>query len=104
LAASVTRRGVDAFRTFGFVVLPRFVEPNALATEIDRARATGLGAEVSHSGDIRFQDVPMMTGETAVSLSLLDRAEAVARAGAMHQPPNKRLQPSAAAEIMGRRG
>ena len=42
--------------------------------------ADGLVADVSSSGDIRFQYVPMMTAETPVSLSLLDRAGTVAAA------------------------
>jgi hypothetical protein len=46
----------------------------------DRAMANGLGPDVSRSGDIQFQYVPMMTAETSVSLSLLDRAEMVAAA------------------------
>ena len=77
---NLTRQSADAFQTFGFVVLRRFFEPSPLAAEIDRVMADGLGADVSRSGDIRFQYVPMMTAETPVSLSLLDRAETVAAA------------------------
>ena len=77
---NLTRQSVDAFRTFGFGVLRRFFEPSSLAAEIDRVMADGLGMDVSHSGDIRFQYVPMMTAGTPVSLSLLDRAETVAAA------------------------
>lgn len=76
----LTSRSVDAFRTFGFVVLRRWFEPNSLAAEIDRVMANGLSSDVSRGGDIRFQYVPMMTAETPVSLALLDRAEAVATA------------------------
>ena len=77
---NLTRQLADAFQTFGFVVLRRFFEPSPLAAEIDSVMADGLGADVSRSGDIRFQYVPMMTAETPVSLSLLDRAETVAAA------------------------
>jgi hypothetical protein len=77
---NLTRQSADAFQTFGFVVLRRFFEPSPLAAEIDSVMADGLAADVSRSGDIRFQYVPMMTAETPVSLSLLDRAETVAAA------------------------
>ena len=77
---NLTRQSADAFQTFGFVVLRRFFEPSPLAAEIDSVMADGPGADVSRSGDIRFQYVPMMTAETPVSLSLLDRAETVAAA------------------------
>jgi hypothetical protein len=80
LTVNLTRQSADAFHTFGFVVLRRFFEPSPLAAEIDRVMADGLNAELSRSGDIRFQYVPMMTVETPVSLSLLDRAESVAAA------------------------
>ena len=54
LTFNLTRQSVDAFRTFGFVVLRRFFEPSSLAAEIDRVMADGLGTDVSHSGDIQF--------------------------------------------------
>ena len=73
-------QSVDTFRTFGFVVLGGFFEPDSLATEIDRVMANGLGTDMSRSGNIQFQYVPMMTAETPVSLSLLDRAESAASA------------------------
>jgi hypothetical protein len=78
LTFDLTRQSADVFQTFGFVVLRRFFEPGPLAAEIDRVMADGPGADVSRSGDIRFQYVPMMTAETPVSLSLLDPAEIVA--------------------------
>jgi hypothetical protein len=68
----------DAMSTFGFVVLRQFFDPGPLAAEIDKVLADGILSDVPHRGDIRFQYVPMMTAETPVSLSLLDRAEAVA--------------------------
>jgi hypothetical protein len=77
---NLTRQSADAFRTFGFVVLRGFFEPSPLAAEIDRVMADGLGDGVSRTGDTQFQYVPMMTAETPVSLSLLDRAETVAAA------------------------
>jgi hypothetical protein len=68
----------DAFWTFGFAVLRQFFDPQPLATEIDRVMDDALDADVSRTGDIRFQYVPMMTAETPISLQLLDRVEAVA--------------------------
>ena len=76
----MTRQAADFFQTFGFLVLHRFFEPAPLAAEMDRVMVDGLTADVSRSGDIRFQYMPMMTAETPVSLSLLDRAETVAAA------------------------
>jgi hypothetical protein len=80
LTFNLTRQSADAFRTFGFIVLRQFFEPNPLAAEIDRVMADGPGSRVSSGADIQFQYVPMMTAETPVSLSLLDRAETVAAA------------------------
>jgi len=70
----------DTFRTFGFVVLRQFFDPSPLAAEIDQVMREGLVPDVLSSGDIHFQYVPMMTAGTPVSLSLLDRSEAVAAA------------------------
>lgn len=67
-----------AFRTFGFGVLRQFFDPRPLAAEIDRVLHHGLVSRVSSAEKLRFQYVPMMTAETALSLSLLDRIEAVA--------------------------
>jgi hypothetical protein len=71
---------VNHFQTFGFVVLRRFFEPGLLTDEIDRVLHDGpvSSAEVARGGEIRFQYVPMMTAETPVSLSLLERIGAVA--------------------------
>jgi hypothetical protein len=68
----------DALQTFGLAVLRQFFDPRPLATEVDRVLHDGLVADVTRTGEIRFQYVPMMTAETPVSLSLLDRVEAVA--------------------------
>ena len=75
-----TSCSADAFRTFGFGVLHQFFDPHPLAAEIDQVMHDGLVADVSRTGEIRFQYVPMMTAQTPVSLSLLDRVEAVAGA------------------------
>jgi hypothetical protein len=45
--------------------------------EVDRVLSDGLQRQ-PHTGDIRFQYVPMMTAETPASLSLLDRLGTVA--------------------------
>src|SRR5215510_5497710 len=67
------------FRTFGFLVLRRFFDPLPLSGEIDRALRDGLLSSDVHTYDeIHFQYVPMMTAGTPVSLSLLDRTQAVA--------------------------
>ena len=46
--------------------------------EVDKVLSDGLLRRPPHSGDRRFQYVPMMTAETPASLSLLDRLGAVA--------------------------
>jgi phytanoyl-CoA dioxygenase PhyH len=69
---------VESFRTFGFAVLRRFFDPGPLAMEVDRVLSEGLTRRRPHTGEIRFQYVPMMTAETPASLSLLDRVGAVA--------------------------
>ncbi len=61
-------------------MLRQFFDPHPLAAEIDQVMHDGLVADVSRTGEIRFQYVPMMTFKTPVSLSLLDRVEAVAAA------------------------
>jgi hypothetical protein len=66
-----------AFRTFGFAVLRQFFDPGPLALEVDTVLSDGLIRRRPHTGDIRFQYVPMMTAETPASLSLLDRLGAV---------------------------
>jgi hypothetical protein len=74
----VGRPLVESFRTFGFAVPRRFFDPGPLAMEVDRVLSEGLTRRRPHTGDIRFQYVPMMTAETPASLSLLDRLGAVA--------------------------
>jgi len=72
---------VDAvyFRAYGFIVLRRFFDPEPLTQEIDRVLGDGVVCAWDASGsEIRFEYVPMMTKDTPVSLSLLDRLEAVA--------------------------
>jgi hypothetical protein len=71
---------VESFRAFGFAVLRQFFDPRPLAMEVDRVLSDGLLRQPPHGGEIRFQYVPMMTAETPVSLSLLDRLGAVAEA------------------------
>ena len=67
-----------AFRAFGFAVLRQFFDPHPLAAEIDRVTHDGLVSRVAKTEEIHFQYVPMMTAQTAASLSLLDRIEPVA--------------------------
>ena len=76
----LTPYSADTFRTFGLVVLRQFFDPSPLAAEIDQVMRDGLVSDVSSCSEIRFQYVPMMTAATPVSLSLLDRVEAVAAA------------------------
>jgi hypothetical protein len=75
---SSTSCSADSFRTFGFGIRRQFFDPHSLAAEIDQVMHDGLVADVSRTGGARFQYVPMMTARTPVSLSLLDRVEAVA--------------------------
>jgi Phytanoyl-CoA dioxygenase (PhyH) len=77
---NLTAQVASTFRTFGFVVLRQFFDPSPLAAEIDRVMSDGLVADALSDGAIRFQYVPMMTASTPLSLSLLDRLEAVAAA------------------------
>jgi hypothetical protein len=74
----MTPSSSEFLRTFGFIVLRHFFDPDPLADEIDRVTRTGLLSQVARSGGINFQYVPMMTAETPVSLSLLDRSAAAA--------------------------
>jgi hypothetical protein len=71
----------DILRTFGFVVIRQFFEAAPLADEIDRVLRPGSASQqVAHYSGLNFQYVPMMTAETPASLSLLDRAGALAEA------------------------
>jgi hypothetical protein len=76
----MTTMDVLHFQTFGLVVLRRFFDPLPLAAEVDRAFYDGCKSSSSTRGalSVRFRYVPMMSGETPVSLSLLDRLETVA--------------------------
>ncbi len=80
MTCELMRESANALATCGFVVLRQFFESRA-ARGRDRQ---GLGRwhpqGRPRARDIRFQYVPMMTAETPVSLSLLDRAGAVAAA------------------------
>jgi hypothetical protein len=76
-----TSLSADILRTFGFVVIRRFFDAAPLADEIDGVMNRGLASkQVAHYSGVNFQYVPMMTAETPVSLSLLDRASALAEA------------------------
>ena len=72
--------GIAHFHTFGFLVLRQFFDPDSIVAEIDRVMRDGVvsSSDISSGAEIHFQYVPMMTAETPNSLSLLDRAEAVA--------------------------
>jgi hypothetical protein len=69
-----------AFRTFGFDVLRQFFDPQPLAAEIEQVMRDGLVTDASRGSEVHFQYVPMMSAKTPVSLSLLDRVEALASA------------------------
>jgi hypothetical protein len=70
----------DHLRTFGFLVLRQFFDPEPLSLEMDRILndAFNSSAPASRYDGIHFQYVPMMTAETPESLSLLDRTAIVA--------------------------
>ncbi|HEX5738079.1 MAG TPA: phytanoyl-CoA dioxygenase family protein [Hydrogenophaga sp.] len=70
------------FLAFGFVVLRRCFDPELLAAEIDLVMHQGLIASSDPfvGREVQFRYVPMMTAETPLSLTLLDRLEAVAAA------------------------
>ena len=71
----------DIFRTFGFVIIRRFFDAISLGAEIDRVMKRGVASQqATHYSGINFQYVPMMTAETPVSLTLLDRVGALAEA------------------------
>ncbi len=59
-------------------MLRQFFDPLPLAAEIDKVMRDGRLRGGSDSNNIRFQYVPMMTAQTPVSLSLLDRAAEIA--------------------------
>lgn len=68
---------VAHFHASGFLVLRDAFDPGSLAAEIDHVMRHGI-IPPPDGGERRFRYVPMMTRETPVSLSLLDRFEAVA--------------------------
>jgi hypothetical protein len=69
----------DILRTFGFVVIREFFDTTSLTEEIDRVMRRGVvSQQATHYSGINFQYVPMMTAETPVSLTLLDRVGALA--------------------------
>jgi len=71
----------DLLRTAGFVVIPQFFNAAPLGEEIDQVMRRAFASEcVTEYNGINFQYVPMMTAETPVSLSLLDRAGVLAEA------------------------
>ena len=71
----------DAFRTFGFVIIREFFDAASIGEEIDQVMRRGIASpEITHYDGINFQYVPMMTAETPVSLTLLDRVGALAEA------------------------
>jgi hypothetical protein len=60
----MTSSSAEFLRTFGFVVLRAFFDPDPLAAEIDRVMRNGLSSRVISYEGISFQYVPMMTSET----------------------------------------
>jgi Phytanoyl-CoA dioxygenase (PhyH) len=80
MTCDLTRESAETFRSFGFVVLRHFFDPDRLTSEIDAVMADGLCTRRSDVSEIQFQYVPMMTAQTPESLSLLDRGENVAAA------------------------
>jgi hypothetical protein len=69
----------DSLSAFGFAVIRQFFQAAPLADEIDRVMCMAFTSQHAlHFSGITFQYVPMMTTETPVSLSLLDRAGALA--------------------------
>lgn len=71
---------VNYLRTFGFLVLRRFFDPNPLSAEMDRVLKDAFSSTTppSRYDGIHFEYVPMMTADTPESLSLLDRTAVVA--------------------------
>lgn len=68
------------YRTFGFLLIRGAFDPRPLAEELDRVMRDGLvpPLNISDGSWQRFRYAPMMTANTPVSLSLLDRLEPVA--------------------------
>src|SRR5690242_5165052 len=71
----------ETLRTFGFAIARDFFDAASLGEEIDRVMREGIASQhTTQYEGISFQYVPMMTAETPVSLSLLDRAGVLAEA------------------------
>ena len=71
----------EFFRTFGFAIVRAFFDATLLGEEIDTVMRRGLASQQTNQyGGINFQYVPMMTAETPLSLSLLDRIAVLAEA------------------------
>src|SRR5262245_16347856 len=71
---------INLFRTCGFLVVRQFFDPKPLSAEMDRVLNDAFWSSASLSRYNGFHDyyVPMMTGDTPESLSLLDRTSVVA--------------------------
>src|SRR4029434_8302653 len=71
---------IHNFHASGYLILRQFFEPDPLSLEMDRIlhEAFSRSSPVSRYDGIHFQYVPMMTVNTPVSLSLLDRTSTVA--------------------------
>jgi Phytanoyl-CoA dioxygenase (PhyH) len=72
---------IATFRREGVLVVPQFFDAASLAKEIDQVMKRAFPPQrVTNYSGIHFQYVPMMTAETPVSLSLLDRTSVLAEA------------------------
>jgi hypothetical protein len=71
---------IHNFHASGYLILRQFFDPDPLSSEMDRIlhEAFSRSSPVSRYDGIHFQYVPMMTANTPVSLSLLDRTSTVA--------------------------
>jgi hypothetical protein len=83
-SATVDRRAIAHFATFGFVILRQAFDPEPLARELDAALAIGFPRRTapltSEGVGIRFHYLPMMCERTPISLDLVDRFATVAEA------------------------
>jgi hypothetical protein len=70
---------IASFRKLGFAVVRQFFDAGSLANEVDQVMRRAFRSQrVTNYSGLHFQYVPMMTAETPVSLSLLDRSSALA--------------------------
>ena len=76
----VTAAEIDAFRTFGYLVIRDAFDAERLVAEVDHALADGLNGhrQTSAEAGIGFAYLPMMCERTPISLALLDAFEPVA--------------------------